>query len=314
LARKFQRILLKIKYFLKISVSNMLLKKRKVLVKNIIIVSLCSSLSVAVSAQQMVLKSQTVGSSSLVRNTSVSAEKKSTASAASKQKLEQPTAIEESAEVVIINKTAPLGLDINYVPLFGGYIKNESQQIDDQLFVSDCDKQFKSRAEGSEFFAKMGWDYLAEGDKNTAIHRFNLSWLLNAENVDPYWGLGVIEFQSANFPNAIKLMSKGLEISKEPNYVLMVDLATVYIKTALNNPNSLIESANARNLLEKSLEIQPKYTPAYMQLSLVNIIENKLEEAWDSFHKGYELNTKEVNYEILGELLKRKSDPKGIFK
>jgi lipoprotein NlpI len=155
---------------------------------------------------------------------------------------------------------------------------------------------------------------LADGDKNTAIHRFNLSWLLSPDNVDVYWGLGVIEFQSANFPNAIKLMSKGLEISKEPNYVLMVDLATVYIKTALNNPNSLIESANARNLLSKSLEIQPKYTPAFMQLTLVNIIENKLDEAWDSFHKGYELNTKEVNYEILGELLKRKADPKGIFK
>ena len=51
-----------------------------------------------------------------------------------------------------------------------------------------------------------------------------------------------------------------------------------------------------------------------MQLTLVNIIENKLDEAWDSFHQGYELNTKEVNFEILGELLKRKADPKGVFK
>lgn len=293
----------------------MLLRKDKALVKNIVIVGLCTSLSVALNAQQIVLKSQTVGSSSLVKANGISTEKKTTQTTLlAKQKAESTALLEESAEVVIVNKTAPLGLDINFVPLFGGYSKSESQQIDDQLFVSDCDKQFKSRTEGSEFFSKMGWDYLADGDKNTAIHRFNLSWLLNPDNVDVYWGLGVIEFQSANFPNAIKLMSKGLEISKEPNYVLMVDLATVYIKTALNNPNSLIESANARNLLSKSLEIQPKYTPAFMQLTLVNIIENKLDEAWDSFHKGYELNTKEVNYEILAELLKRKADPKGIFK
>jgi tetratricopeptide (TPR) repeat protein len=293
----------------------MLLRKDKALVKNIVIVGLCTSLSVALNAQQIVLKSQTVGSSSLVKANGISTEKKTTQTTLlAKQKTESTALLEESAEVVIVNKTAPLGLDVNFVPLFGGYSKSESQQIDDQLFVSDCDKQFKSRTEGSEFFSKMGWDYLADGDKNTAIHRFNLSWLLNPDNVDVYWGLGVIEFQSANFPNAIKLMSKGLEISKEPNYVLMVDLATVYIKTALNNPNSLIESANARNLLSKSLEIQPKYTPAFMQLTLVNIIENKLDEAWDSFHKGYELNTKEVNYEILGELLKRKADPKGIFK
>lgn len=293
----------------------MLLRKDKALVKNIVIVGLCTSLSVALNAQQIVLKSQTVGSSSLVKANGISTEKKTTQTTLlAKPKAESTALLEESAEVVIVNKTAPLGLDVNFVPLFGGYTKSESQQIDDQLFVSDCDKQFKSRTEGSEFFSKMGWDYLADGDKNTAIHRFNLSWLLSPDNVDVYWGLGVIEFQSANFPNAIKLMSKGLEISKEPNYVLMVDLATVYIKTALNNPNSLIESANARNLLSKSLEIQPKYTPAFMQLTLVNIIENKLDEAWDSFHKGYELNAKEVNYEILGELLKRKADPKGIFK
>lgn len=293
----------------------MLLIKDKALVKNIVIVVLFTGLGAVVNAQQIVLKSQAIGNNSMVKTTGISTEKKTLqAASASKQKLESPTLIEESAEVVIVNKTAPVGLDINFVPLFGGYTKTESQQIDDQLFLSDCDKQFKSRSEGSEFFSKMGWDYLAEGDKNTAIHRFNLSWLLSSENVDVYWGLGVIEFQSANFPNAIKLMTKGLETSKEPNYVLMVDLATVYIKTALNNPNSLIESANARDLLSKSLEIQPKYTPAFMQLTLVNIIENKLDDAWESFHKGYELNTKEVNYEILGELLKRKADPKGVFK
>lgn len=291
----------------------MLLRKNKALIKNIVILGICSSLSTGVLAQQIVLKSQTIGNSPLVKTSNVAIEKKTT-NTSSKSKIEAPTVLETSAEVVIVNKTAPVNVDINYIPLYGGYTKTESQEIDDQMFISDCDKQFKSRTEGSQFFSKMGWDYLAEGDKNTAIHRFNLSWLLNSENVDTYWGLGVIEFQSANFPNAIKLMNKGLEISEEPNYVLMVDLATVYIKTALNNPNSLIETANARDLLAKSLEIQPKYTPAYMQLTLVNIIENKPDEAWATFHQGYELNSKELNFEILGELLKRKADPKGVFK
>lgn len=293
----------------------MLLRKNRTLLKNIIIVGICSCLSIVGVAQQIVLKSQTTGSNSLVKGNTLASEKKTTSSSSAlKSKLDAPSALESIAEVVIVNKTAPVGIDINFIPLFGGFTKTESQEIDDQMFISDCDKQFKSRSEASAFFSKMGWDYLAEGDKNTAIHRFNLSWLLDNENVETYWGLGVIEFQFANFSNAIKLMNKGLEIPSEPNYVLMADLATVYIKTALNNPNSMIETANARNLLIKSLEIQPKYTPAYMQLTLVNIIENKLDDAWESFHKGYELNTKEVNYEILGELLKRKADPKGVFK
>lgn len=182
------------------------------------------------------------------------------------------------------------------------------------MFLSDCDKSFKSRSEASEFFSKMGWDYLSEGDKNTAINRFNLSWLLNPENIDAYWGLGVIEYQSANFSNAIKLMTKGIDISKNTNYVMKVDLATVYIKMAINNPNSMIETNIARGLVNDALEIQPKYTPAYMQLTLLNIFENKPDEAWESFHKGYELNSQEINLEILSELLQRKEDPKGIFK
>lgn len=293
----------------------MLLRKNRTSLKNIIIVGICSCLSIVGVAQQIVLKSQTTGSNSLVKGNNLANEKKTTSSSTVlKTKQEVPSALESIAEVVIVNKTAPVGIDINFIPLFGGFTKTESQEIDDQMFISDCDKQFKSRAEASAFFSKMGWDYLAEGDKNTAIHRFNLSWLLNNENVETYWGLGVIEFQSANFSNAIKLMNKGLEIPSEPNYVLMADLATVYIKTALNNPNSMIETANARNLLIKSLEIQPKYTPAYMQLTLVSIIENKLDDAWVSFHQGYELNPKEINVEILGELLKRKADPKGVFK
>ena len=297
----------------------MLLRKNKASVKKVFVLCICAGLISEGFSQQMVLKSQAIGGGTLVKNSGVSTQKKqnsnSSASVIIKTQQDAAPAIEEStSEVVIVNKTAPTGVDINFIPLFGNFIKTEAQQVEDQLFLSDCDNQFKSRAEGSEFFSKMGWDYLSDGDKNTAIHRFNLSWLLNPDNVDAYWGLGVIEFQSVNFPNAIKLMNKGLEISKEPNYVLMVDLATVYIKTALNNPNSMIETANARNLLTKSLEIQPKYTSAYMQLTLVNIIENKLDEAWDSFHQGYELNTKEVNFEILGELLKRKADPKGVFK
>ena len=283
--------------------------------KSIAIVGFYVCLSSCGFAQQMVLKSQAMGNKSVAKGTNIAVESKpSNHIASQKTVIEPPTELETTAEVVIVTKTAPLGLNINLIPLFGGFTKTESQQIDDQMFISDCDKQFKSRAESSDFFSKMGWDYLADGDKSTAIHRFNLSWLLNNDNVDSYWGLGVIEFQSNNYPNAIKLMNKGLEISKESNYVLMVDLATVYIKTAFNNPNSMIETSNAKTLLLKSIELQPKYTPAYMQLTLVNLVENKLDEAWESFHLGYDLNQKEVNFEILAELLKRKADPSGFFK
>ncbi len=83
---------------------------------------------------------------------------------------------------------------------------------------------------------------------------------------------------------------------------------------ATENPNSLFEITKARELLEKALFIQPSYLTAYMQLTLVEILENKTDLAWETFYKGYELNPKEINPEILKELLNRKEDPKGFFK
>jgi tetratricopeptide (TPR) repeat protein len=229
-----------------------------------------------------------------------------------KDLLSAPTEVD--SKVVIVAKTAPLGLDINYVPFFGGYTKSETQLIDDEIFLKDCDKSFTSRNEASDFFAKMGWQYLEEGQKDQSIHRFNLSWLLNHHNVDAYWGLGVVEYQSGSPSKAIDILTQGLELGENKNYVMMVDLATIYIQMATNKPNAVLEIANAKKLLETSLELQPGYTTAWMQMTLVEILENNIDKAWETFHKGYDISPSEINLSILGELLSRKEDPKKIFK
>lgn len=221
---------------------------------------------------------------------------------------------EKVEKVVVVNRTAPADVDINYLPLFGNYEKTETQLVNDELFLSECDREFSSRKEAGDFFNKMAWQYLSEGDKGTATYRFNLAYLLNPENFDIYWGLGVIEFQSGNYSNAIELMDKGLQLSDGKNYVFMTDLATVYIKKALGNTYSIIESSKAKELLNNAIKIQPQYTPAFVQLTIVNLLENNLDAAWENFHKAYELNPAELSREVLAELLSRKEDPKGVFK
>ena len=226
----------------------------------------------------------------------------------------QSGSIEDAHKIVIISKTAPVGVDINFLPLFGEYQKSEEQMIDDEIFLSECDKEFSSRKEAATFFNQIAWQYLREGDKPTAIYRFNLSYLLDSTNYDNFWGLGVIEFQEGNYSNAIDLMNRGLSHTDEKNYVFMTDLATIYIKQAIQRPNSVYETGRAKELLNKAIEIQPGYSLAYSQLTIINMLENKLDDAWNNFHKSAELNPLEVNAEILKELLSRKEDPKGIFK
>lgn len=296
----------------------MFLVNQKSVVNKTVILLVLITLGVESIAQQSVLKSQAVNSKTNAKvNSTVPKNQpqvQNNKPALSLEKINVSESEISTEKVIIVNKTAPLGVDVNYLPLFGGFEKNENQLVEDQLFLSDCDGNFKSRKEACEFFTKMGWDYLAEGDKNTATNRFNLAYLLDHRNIESYWGLGVIEFQNSNYSSSIRLMTKGLELDNNQNYVLMVDLATVYIKTALPNSNSMIEINHARNLLEKAISIQSNYSSAYTQLAVVYLFENNPDEAWNQFHKAYELNPAELNREILAELLSRKEDPKGVFK
>jgi tetratricopeptide (TPR) repeat protein len=220
---------------------------------------------------------------------------------------------EKNVEVVLVEKTAPKDVDINTLPLFGGFEKSEAQKITDNLFLADCQKEFESKNHAAEFFSKIAWQYLEEGDKLKAISRFNYAFLLNPEFADIYWGLGVIEYQNRKFSHAISLFIKGLEKDPE-NITLMLDLATVYIQMATENKNSLYEINQAKNWINQALNIQPSFVNAYLQLTVTHIIENNLDLAWESFHKAVVLNPTDVNLQILTELLDKKADPKGIFK
>ncbi len=280
-------------------------------VRGLLVFSICLGVQ-SICLAQVTNRSQSTGSVAKGSRELLNSPKVSTVAAPSRT---AENAREEKVEkVVVVTRTAPVGMDINYLPLFGNYEKTETQLVNDELFLSECDREFPNRKEASDFFNKMAWQYLSEGDKGTATYRFNLAWLLNPENFDIYWGLGVIEFQSGNYTNAIELMDKGLALSDGKNYVFMTDLATVYIKKALSNTHSIIESSKAKELLNTAIKIQPQYTPAFVQLTIVNLLENNLDAAWESFHKAYELNPAELSREVLAELLSRKEDPKGIFK
>lgn len=279
--------------------------------RGLIVIGLCISVQ-GICVAQVTNKSQSMGNVGKA-NADILNSPKTTATT-SLPKSTDTVIREEVEKVVVVSKIAPKGVDINYIPLFGKYEKTEEQQITDEMFKSDCDKEFSSRKAAGDFFNKMAWQYLSEGDKVTAINRFNLSYLLNPDNFDVFWGLGVIEFQDGNFSNAIELMNKGVALSDGKNYVFMTDLATIYIKEAMSKPNAVIECAKAKELLNGAVKIQPQYTPAFVQLTIVNLLENHLDAAWENFHKAYDLNPAELSKEVLIELLSRKGDPKGIFK
>ena len=218
----------------------------------------------------------------------------------------------KSSEKIETKKIAPEGVNINILPFFGDFEKNEIQKNQDEEFLKSCDLNFASRTEASQFFAARAWEYLTESQVDTATHRFNLTWLLNDKNVDSYWGLGVIAFQQGDLHNAMKFLEHGHAID-DKNITLTVDLATVRIQCFLKDkePKDMEE---ANSLLENALTIEPNFANAYMKLSLAQLVQGDFNKAWVYFHKGYDIDKNSLDIDLLTALMEKFDDPKGMFR
>ncbi len=221
--------------------------------------------------------------------------------------------IEQDHQVVMVGKVAPEGVNIYEIALFGNYQKTMAQLEEDREFLKDADRNFENREKASYFFSDMGWQYLSEGSKEMATYRYNLAYLLNPRNVDVFWGLGVIAYQKDEFEEAIKLMTIGLETGGTRNVTLLVDLASVHIKCFSENHHNA-DLPKAHDLLKMAIKLKPDFTNAYMQLSLAHLVNGKINEAWLNFHKGYETNPLNADFNLLSDLLEAKPDPMGVFK
>lgn len=201
---------------------------------------------------------------------------------------------------------------INSLPFFGERPKSAVQIGEEIHFLNDCDRNFGSRSEASAFFADRGWDYVSDGQLDTAAYRFNLSWLLNDRNVDAYWGLGVVCYQKNKLSEAIRIMKKGLAVV-DSNAALLTDLATVEIKHFQEKTNTDV-LADAENHLQRAVTLSPTNSMSHQKLSVVYYLKADYTKAWEYFHQARNLDLSTLDISYLNELLAKQPDPKGMFK
>lgn len=210
-------------------------------------------------------------------------------------------------------RSEPVDLEtLNSMPLFGERPKT-AEQIDREIhFLNDCDRNFASRTEASDFFAARGWDYVADGQLDTAAHRFNLAWLLNDRNADAYWGLGVVTYQKENLTEAARLLKKGIDVIGT-NVELMGDLATVEIKQYQKDQHRpTLDDAELQ--LQRIVTQDPAHAASYQKLALVSFLKTDYDKAWAYFHQARQLDMSVLDLTFLNELMTKRPDPKGIFK
>jgi tetratricopeptide (TPR) repeat protein len=201
---------------------------------------------------------------------------------------------------------------IYILPLFGERPKTLTQQAADAVFLKSCDLSFGNRDEACKFFCERGWEYLAEGELDTAMYRFNLASLLQSGCSDVFWGMGVISFQRQKYTEATRLLHKGLDTDPN-NAALMADLGTIYIHLHKENrnPNDILQAVM---LLNKSISLDAKNPTAYLRLSLAEFQQENYDKAWEYVHLCRQLDETALDTSYIQELLVLKPDPQHIFK
>ncbi|NDK56384.1 tetratricopeptide repeat protein [Pontibacter fetidus] len=202
--------------------------------------------------------------------------------------------------------------DPKVLPMFGKTAKTEEQQLRDQKFLSSCDANFTTRKEASNFFMDRGWEYLNEGQTDTAMYRFNLAWLLNPDNSDTYWAFGLVTVAKGNPAEAVGYYEKALALNPKSS-LLYSDLGTCYVSLYEQKPKKKTLK-QASTYLEKAIATDATNAFAYFTMSKVNYFNCDYSQAWTYLHKGRELNMAAVDYSFLLQLSEKMPDPQGFFK
>ena len=164
----------------------------------------------------------------------------------------------------------------------------------------------------SQNASDIGWDYLMKGDVDTAIKRFNQSWMFNHNNVDALWGFGIISLQRGNILKEDPLFNlsesvKYLEMAKsiKPQELrLIVDLSLSYMflgKELKKNKQQFIQYfEKAEENLKKAITINENYPMIYANYSVLKYYQEEYSQA-----KKYHEKAKSLGFQIDPEFEKK---------
>ncbi|QNH62518.1 hypothetical protein [Hymenobacter sediminicola] len=197
-------------------------------------------------------------------------------------------------------------------PLFGGIAAAQAEGLLAPGYVEKVAASFSSRAEASRFFSSKGYEYISEGQADTAVTRFNLAWLLDAKNPEVYRGLGIVASKNPAPDQAIDLLMKGLALAPE-NALMLSDLGSSYL-IRYEQTKKKKDLTTGISYLQRALATDPNNAIAWQQMALAHYLQEDYTKAWEAVHKGQNINMTSIDFNFLSDLMAKMPDPEGKFK
>jgi tetratricopeptide (TPR) repeat protein len=169
--------------------------------------------------------------------------------------------------------------DRNLLPKYGGLPLTAIEKEINDKFVSGMNEDYHGDLKKASMdMAMRGWQYLAAGDLDDAMRRFNQAWLLNKKNGTALWGMAAIEASSGNFDDSLKLFTEaekfvGSDINFSVDYAKALGKAGVQLKD-----DTLLKFAF--NRFEFNYQKAPQNTLNLQNWAMTLFSIGKYSEAW----------------------------------
>ena len=210
------------------------------------------------------------------------------------------------------------GTRIDNVPMYGlpAIERPEALKRADTEFIKQASEGLGGREKASVAWWMQGDKFMAEGNLDNAMRRYNQSWLLNPNSFRAYWGFGRVLLEQNQLDESLKHLEKAVQLVDDEyqKVALLADAATAYsVKANLTITGNPKEGARyfllANQHYEESTKLDPKYPNAWRSWARSLYFEGRFAEAWQKVKTARSLGASEFPPQFIKALEEKMPQP-----
>lgn len=184
---------------------------------------------------------------------------------------------------------------IDNVPMYGqpAIPRPDFLKKADEDFIKQALEGLGSREAASKAWYAQAEQFIANGDLDLAMRRYNQSWLLNPNNYQPYWGFGRVMLQRGKVDEAIQYLEKSKQLAEDQfqKVALLADLGSAYSAQAKSTPSDkgqdrarLFSLANQN--FSESTTLDPTYGNSWRRWAMSLYEQDNFAGAWEKVKRA----------------------------
>ena len=186
----------------------------------------------------------------------------------------------------------------------------------DEDFIKEASERLGSREVASKAWYAEAEKFLAKGDLDLAMRRYNQSWLLNPNNYQPYWGFGRLTLQRGKVEEAIQYLEKAKLLADDQfqKVALLSDLGSAYSVQAQNTPSSQAQErarlfSLANQNFSESTTLDPTYGNCWRRWAMSLYEQDNFTGAWEKVKQARMKNARPFPPAFLRALEQKMPEP-----